>query len=308
VKPNDLSLARRDDAPGRRPPSFLAGRLGPAGSLAAVLALLASGHPLGAGEAEVNARWQGAWVVTRGAVRSDCGGRYTNNELRGDLVVGDGRFSLPPGELGQVAKVNVNRRRVELLVDLTEAVLAERVEGPFTLYDEAACRVELRLDRPEGGDEVIERALAAVVERHASVDAARESGLWNERRREDYPPDYEATLAEHAVWRAQQVNGEVQARLDEAIEETASLARGIDDEAEYLAGLAAGIDHGRKEYYDRDCAGLLSKSAYAVVDRPPSGQSGDWEEGYADGQRLLYFAEMAKRLRGCFVPPPVLAQ
>lgn len=271
-------------------------------ALAAAAVLVAA--PLAAAEAEINARWQGAWVLTRTAARSDCAARYTNNEVRGDLVVGDGRFSFAPGELAQVAKVNVNRRRIEVLLDLAATVLAERVDGPFTLFDEAACRVELRLPRSDGDDATIERSVAAALERHATPTAARDSDLWNERRRADYPDDYERTLEDYEIWRAQQVNLAVQARLDEAIDEAARIARRIDDEPDYLAGLAAGIEQGRGEYYGSDCSGLLSKDVDGTVDRAPSGRSSDWEEGYEDGQRLLYFTEMARRLRACFAAPP----
>lgn len=273
-------------------------------SLALALSALLSPLALSAGEREINAHWQGAWVLTRTPTRSGCNSLYTNNEVRGDLAVGNGSFSFAAGELAQVAKVNVNRQRLEVFLDLAETVLAERPEGPFTLYEETACRVELRIARPNGDDAAINVAIAAAVERHASVAEARDSEAWNERRRADYPADYDATLAAYEVWHAQQVNAQVQGRLDEAIEEAARLTRRVDDDPDYLAGLAAGIDHGRDEYYSDDCSLLLDKTAYGVVDGPPRGRPDTWEEGYGDGQRLLFFTEMAKRLRGCFVPPP----
>lgn len=271
-------------------------------SLACAVSLLPAG--LVAGEAEVNARWQGAWVVTGVPTHSDCAGRYTNNDVRGDLVVADARFHFAPGELAQVAKVNVNRRRIEVLLDLSEPILAARQEGPFTLYEELRCPVELRFDRPDGGDAVLDGLIAGSLERHTAVAAARDSSAWNGRQREDYPEDYEDTLADYEIWRAQQINAEVQARLDGAIDETATILRRVDDSPEYLAGFAAGVESGRAEYYPGDCGALLGRTVDGAVDRAPSGKTIDWQEGFEDGQRLLYFSEMARRLRGCFVPAP----
>jgi len=268
------------------------------------LVVALSALPLAAGEKELNARWQGAWVVTRAATYSDCGSRYTNNEVRGDLVVASARMSFTGGELARVAKVNLHSRRAEVFLDLLEPVLLERSEGPFLLYDECTCRVELRVPRDGGGDDAVDRAIGAFLERHATAASARGSALWNERQREDYPPDYDATLAQYAAWRVQQANLAVQGRLDEAIEETSRLVRGIDDDPDYLAGFAAGARKGRDEYYSSDCGSLLAKSVSDAVDRAPKGQSSKWNEGYDEGQRLLFFSEMAKRLRGCFVPPP----
>jgi hypothetical protein len=259
---------------------------------------------LAAGERELNQRWQGSWVVTRVATHSDCGSLYTNNDVRGDLVVASARMSFAGGELARVAKINLNSRRVEVFLDLLEPVLVERREGPFVLLDESNCRVELRIPRDGGSDSATDRAIATMLERHASEDSARSSALWNRRLRPDYPSDYDETLARYESWRVEQANLAVQARLDEAIEETARLARGIDDDPDYLAGFAAGARQGRDEYYSSDCGNLLAKRVGEAVDRPPSGHTSDWNEGYEEGQRLLYFTEMAKRLRRCFVPPP----
>jgi hypothetical protein len=269
-----------------------------------VLGLALATIPLAAGERELNARWQGAWVVARLVTYSDCGRLYTNNEVRHDLVVAKGRMSFPSGELARVAKVNLNSRRAEVFLDLLEPVLLERREGPFLLYDESACRVELRVPRDGGSESATENAMAALLERYPTEALARSSALWNERRRADYPPDYDQTLVQYESWRVQQANLAVQRRLDEAIEETALIARRIDDDPDYLAGFAAGAGKGRDEYYSSDCESLLAKSVGGAVGRAPKGHTSDWNEGYEDGQRLLFFSEMAKRLRGCFVPPP----
>jgi hypothetical protein len=242
--------------------------------------------------------------VTRLATHSDCGSLYTNNDVHGDLVVAHARMSFAGGELARVAKINLNRRRVEVFLDLLEPVLLERNDGPFVLYDESTCRVELRIPRDGDGDAATDRAIAALLERHATRDSAASATLWNHRSRADYPSDYDDTLAQYQSWRVEQTNLAVQARLDEAIEETASLVRGIDDDPDYLAGLAAGARKGRDDYYGSDCDTLLAKTVGGVVDRAPSGHQRDWNEGYEDGQRLVFFTEMAKRLRGCFVPPP----
>ena len=256
---------------------------------------------LRAGERELNAQWRGAWVLTRLPTQSDCGGRYTNNQVRGDLISSDGRVAFARGELGRVAKVNLNRRRIEVLVDFAEPILLEVADGPFVLYDEALCKVELRIPRAGGDDAQLVDSIAQTLERYTTPDLAREARLWNRRAREAYPEDYDETLAEYEVWKAQQVNAEVQTRRDESIEQAARLIRRVDPDPEYLAGFAEGVSEAREEYFGNDCAGLLSKSVYGFVEDAPRDRRSAWGKGYEDGQALYFHLEIAERLRGCYV-------
>ena len=278
-----------------------------AGALASVCFFLAAGAAGAGVESDLNRLWKGAWVVVGLETASSCSGSYTNNAVRGRLVSSKGERRFEPGELAAVHKVNVQRNRLEVFLDLVEPVLVARVDGPFTLYDESHCKAELRfeLERTDRRAlEALDAFLQTSFERYPSLDEAERSESWNRRTREPYPPDYDRTLAEHEIWKAIQFNGKVQTRLDESIEEAARLVDRVDDEPEYLDGFAAGVDEGRDSSWSRDCDRLLSLSEHSWVERPPKGSGDDWKDGYRDGQRLVFHLERARRLRDCFVPPP----
>lgn len=261
-------------------------------------------------ESELNDRWRGAWVVLRVAGYSGCGDGYTDNVVRGGLVSGKGSHRFDAGELAVVHRVRLKRKRVEVLVDLAEPLLAPRRDGPFTLYDELLCNLELELPRPPGpeGDrlETLDDRVLGILERHSDPDSARRSERWNRRQRQPYPPDYDRTLAEYEVWKATQINVAVQAKIDESLEEASRIVDRLDDEPEFLAGFARGVDEARDGYFGDDCGRLLELSRYSFVESAPKDESRDWRRGFEEGQTLVFHLEVGRRLRHCFVPvtPP----
>lgn len=134
-------------------------------------------------EDRLNSRWRGAWVIVNGELYSNCDSTYTNNRVSGDLISGNGRVALPTGELAKVRRVDVKRRRVDVFLDLKENVLIEYQEGPFTLYREASCRVELLVDTAgrtkKLGTGDIEVLFALLLERYARLADAEHSPNWN---------------------------------------------------------------------------------------------------------------------------------
>ena len=114
-------------------------------TLAAVTTLTAPAFAGGI-EKDINKRWLGAWVVTRSEMYSDCNAVYTQNRINGSLVSGRGARRFQPGELAKVTKVDAGRHRIDVRISLVEPVLLTYREGPFTLYDEASCRVELEVE------------------------------------------------------------------------------------------------------------------------------------------------------------------
>ncbi|MCZ6506987.1 MAG: hypothetical protein O7A04_02910, partial [Acidobacteria bacterium] len=256
-----------------------------------------------AGERQLNAVWRGAWVVSRIAAHSNCDGRYTNNQVNGDLVSGHGRQLFERGELGRVKRINLNRRNIEVFIDLVEPLLVEYQDGPFVLYDEISCKIELRIPRPPGNDVAFDAAIAAALLRHTSPSAAEASPEWNQRRRDPYPEGHEETLAEYEAWQAEQYNLAVQAALDESISTAARLMGRIENDTEYLAGFGAGIDHARREYFSDDCDTLLSMTRYGFVHNAPDGSSSGFEDGYEDGQLLFLHVERSAHLGDCFLVP-----
>jgi hypothetical protein len=267
-------------------------------------------------ERELKNRWLGAWVVISVESYSDCTGSFTNNRINGNLVKSKGRHAFPAGELAKVQKINAKRSRVDLHMTLAEPLLVPYQEGPFTLYKEARCELEFEVEVPRdavrGKDvDIVEDLLRMVLERHASEEQAMMSELWNEREIEPYPDDYDRTLAELAIWRAQSANVEVQAQLDRAYEAIDSLTDRLTGDPLYLAGFAEGVEQARSHELS-GCPEMLSidldNPPYhtPAVAEPPDGEQARSDRGLMDGRLLVYALELLRRLPGCFVPVPDL--
>lgn len=279
--------------------------------------------PAGGLEDALESRWLGAWVVTQVETYSDCMGVYTNNRVNGRLVSSRSGRRFKPGELAKVEKVDAKRSRLDLHLTLQEPLLVSRQDGPFTLYDEARCHIELEVELPRklvSKDDVngIERALSPILVRFNTVEEAQQSQAWNRRQREPYPKDYERTLAEHAAWRAQQTNAAVQARLDRARDEAARVGERLSGDDNYLGGFARGVEAARA-VNPGGCRDMLTRDLRPSAVRAPQGvpqalanlagksEEGRWASGYQDGQILFFSLDMLRRLPQCFVPVPEVA-
>lgn len=288
-----------------------------AAAVSAVVAVQAP-RPAGASEMErtLEARWRGAWILTNVDTYSDCAGTHTNNRVNESLVTSRGRMRFRPGELAQVVKVDLKRARLDLLLSLPEPILVSSQDGPFTLYNEARCLMELDVELPR---EVVSRsnldgidtALRPILMRHTSQDAAMQAKAWNHRKRDAYPADYDETLAEHAVWKAEQANAAVQARIDKAMAETSRLTDRVSADADYLKGFAAGIEAMRAIDLGR-CGDLMSRDFSSLAPAPArvavAGFAGEaanrYSSGFQDGQRLVFGLESLRRLPQCLVQVP----
>ena len=262
----------------------------------------------------VESRWRGAWVLTAVDVYSDCSGTHTNNRVNGTLVSSRGRVRFRPGELAQVGKVDLKRSRIDIFVGVPEPVLVSYQDGPFRLYDEARCLVELDVELPRSvvsKDDAngIDAALATLLQRFNSQDEALQAKAFNHRKRDAYPADYDRTLAEHAAWKARQANAAVQARLDKALEETARLTDRVSSDPDYLKGFSAGVEAMRAVDLGQ-CRELMSRDFTNIASAPQlaagfGGEAaGRYSRGFQDGQRLVYGLECLRRLPQCMVPVP----
>ncbi len=276
------------------------------------LGLSFSTAPAGDFQRELAGRWRGSWVVVEVGIRSDCGGMYTNNRLNGRRVSGSGTFALGAGELAQIDKVDLHRSRLDVLLTLAEPMRVSWQDGPFTLYRQAACRVELQAELPRsavaGGDvAAVERALSQALERYDARQEAEASRSWNERQVEPYPDDYDATLAEHAHWKAEQANAAVRDRIGQAQAETVRVTERIESDDAYLSGFAQGVERARDLVWPA-CDGMVGGGVEAFVSRLPAGEKTDaqrrHDRGFEDGQRLVVSLELGRRLPGCFLSAP----
>ena len=296
-----------------------------AGTATVLLALTLSGAAL-AGDTQdaVASRWRGAWVVTTAETHADCMGMYTGNKFSGRLVSSKGRWRFKPGELGKVDGIDLKRDRVDIKMTLAEPLLVSHQDGPFTLYDEVSCRMELQVEvardlvkgKDVGG---LDQNLRIVIDRYATEDEARASNRYNGRERDPYPGDYEKTVAAHAAWQARQTNIAVQARIDALVDDTSRIPERITGDPDYMAGFVRGVETGRSSRPD-SCPGLMSvgsgttrlSSGYQGAGAVPAGRGGTGEteaqarfnRGYADGVRLTQGLDAIRRLPGCFVPVP----
>ncbi len=256
-------------------------------------------------EDRLNSRWRGAWVIVNGELYSNCDSTYTDNRVSGDLIRGNGRVALPTGELAKVRRVDVKRRRVDVLLDLNESVLIEYQDGPFTLYREASCRVELLVDtggRTKSlGTGDIEALFVPLLERYARVTEAEHSPNWNRRARQSVPENYQQTLAEYRIWQVEQHNQLVEDRINDSVEQASRLLVDVSQDSDFGAGLGYGLA-AMKENIRGDCDRLVASNP-STYEKSYDAPNPTWANGYETGQHLGYYIELARRLRGCFTVP-----
>ncbi len=283
--------------------------------VAALACALAAAGPAGADlEDDLERSWVGAWVVAKVETASDCSGAYTNVEVRGLRSTGRGSRRFGEGELARIDKLNQKSDRVDLYLSVAEPVLVPRTDGPFTLYDERSCRVQLMVDVPKavlksGRLDEVDAALLEAVERHETESSARRSEAWNRRERDPYPRDYEETLARHAAWKAEETNRALAATRLAALDEAAQALSRVTDDPDYLAGFAAGVEAQRRRSAP-GCSSLDGSRFDGEEQRPPSDRRGSspgeraWQRGFRDGQVVAWATRAARAVEGCFLPVP----
>lgn len=253
---------------------------------------------------DLNARWRGAWLIVTGDIYSNCNGLTTDNRISGDLVSANGRFAFDPGELAKIRKIDVKRNRVDVSLDLNEPLLIEYQDGPFVLYREASCEAELEVDSGDSktkdlGVAGVEGRFSEWFERYARLDDAKQSPNYNHRLREDYPDDYDITLAEYQDWKIAQHDQLVADRIADSNEKTSYLLAQVRPDSQFGSGLSKGISEMREAMSD-NCDVLLSSSP-ATFGKSVEAPSEYWGDGYAIGQQLAYHIELSRRLGNCFI-------
>lgn len=264
-------------------------------------------------ENELRAVWVGRSVVLRAQALSNCDERYTNNRMRGMLPTSGGKHRFDTGELGRVDNLNLQRARIDLLVTLLEPLRVEFRDGPFQLYEQLECRVELEIPVPretvrKGAADQLDELLRGFLERapeHAPEHAtAQESPLWNRRRVEPLPDDHEERLAEYHAWKEEQHYLALRGRLAEALDRAEDIAAHADHSVAYAQGLVLGMrEFDQERRFSATCEELPGSRFSADWGRPPEElddhDERDWKDGFEDGQRLLFEIDLARRLERC---------
>ncbi len=281
---------------------------------ALVLGLALAGLPVDAGSFEdaVRARWRGAWILTEIETYSTCNGIYFNNDVSGQFVAARSGRKFEPGEMAKVDKLQVRRKKVELMITITGRTLLPRQDGPFTLYNRRYCQIELEVAMPRSllkSKDVaeVDRLLATLAHRFATQDQALNSSDWNGRETDEYPADYEMTLARHTIWRAEETNRAIDDQLDRSLLLANELAREVEEHPIYLSGFAHGA-RAMREWRERDCGRLVGSTAVTFRFKAPDEylENSTWCDGYHDGQALIYSLAMLSRLPACYVEVPEL--
>ena len=251
---------------------------------------------------------KGGWGVLELEVYSACGGTYSDNEVGSAGVASKARNRFAAGELVKIDDVKVKRQRVDLLLTLDAPLTVSRTDGPFELFDQRSCRVQLMVYVPR---ELVKSAnldaLLTEVKKHITLYASRDdaelSGDWNGREMEPLPDDYEETVQGHAVWKAEQTNAAVRDGIDHALSEAAEAVEDLDNDADYLAGFAEGAEK-MGDLTVTNCDSLLNLSFTSYRKNADSDKSRGWKDGWNDGQKLVFHVLLADRLRSCLVPVP----
>jgi hypothetical protein len=290
-------------------------RVGFSISIAAALLAVQGAAFAGAYENEVRGRWRGAWVVIKTEVYSSCSSGYSENRVSGNLVHSRSSRRFAAGEMARIEGVQVRKKSIELEMALTGMHLLPYQDGPFTLYTQRQCRLELQVNVPKStvkarDVETVDAMLQDVVERYPTEDAARTSELWNGREDDEYPADYDLTLARHAAWQAEQINLAVDGKTELAVDEAGAVTARIRSDPPYLEGFAAGAMKMR-QWRTTDCDDLLAMPFPRVRHDVPEEFAGEgfesWREGYGDGQLIVYSVLMIERLPACYVDVPVVS-
>jgi len=251
---------------------------------------------------------KGGWGVLELEVYSACGGTYSDNEVGAAGVASKARHRFAAGELVKIDNIKVKRQRVDLMLTLDAPLRVSHMDGPFELYDQRSCRVQLMVYVPR---ELVKNAdlegLLTEVKKHftlySSRDDAEMSDVWNGREMEPLPDDYEETLHRHAVWKAEQINAAVRNGIDHSLSEAAEAIDDLDDDTDYLAGFGEGAEK-MSGFSVTNCDSLLSVSFTSYRKSAPADKSRSWKDGWDDGQRLVLHVLLADRLQSCLVPVP----
>jgi hypothetical protein len=259
-------------------------------------------------EKRLESELRGAWGILEAEVYSACGGTYSDNTISAAGVASKAGHRFDPGELVKIDKIKVKRQRVDLLLTLAVPIRTSRNDGPFELFDERECRVQLIFPVPReqvksGDTKALLDTVRTTITLWPSLTAAHESEAWNGRELEALPDDYAEILQRHATWKAEQTNAAIRTGVDHALAAAANIAEDLSDDPDYLAGFAGGAEQ-MSSLTISDCSSLLSASYTVYHKDAAKDQPRRWRDGWDDGQELVFNVLVANRLQGCFVPVP----
>jgi hypothetical protein len=259
--------------------------------------LLASAAPAQAAAGdELRAELVGRFGLPRAPLASDCEATPTRSKVVSGRPTGSGLRRFAAGELVRVEEVRAGLLSgLEIELEVVELALVSWRDGPFEVFDQRRCRIELEFDVPREVRKDRARALAAtaaVVETFDDERAARAAG-WNGRRVEPYPEGWEETRREYEAWRVARRNEQVREKTEEVLAAADQVLRYMKNDADYLASFGAGARARTSDSWS-SCEAMLSASFSA------SGSGGEDYAGWADGQKLAWATRLSRALQDCY--------
>lgn len=261
-----------------------------------VAAFAAAGVAKADVEGDLRAALVGRYALAKGELVSECSDHFTDMKVVGGRLAGGTGTRFSSGELLRVDNVHVGALAgLDVNLSLVEPYRLAFEDGPFELFDQRRCRVQLNFEVPREVRKDAQKALAAVASVLELFDdaAAAKSAGWNGRKVEPYPKDWEQTRQEYAAWKATQVNRLVRAKSEQVLDQARRVLAYMASDDDYLWSFAAGA-RARSDSWS-SCEAMLGATFYST------GSGGKSSRGWADGQHVAWANHLAHALQECFV-------
>jgi len=260
----------------------------------AALCVIACMPSAAAVEDDLRAELVGRYALSRGALVSECTDHFTDMDVVGGRLTGGTGSRFEAGELVKIDNVKLGAiTGLDVNLTLAEPLLLSFEDGPFTIYDQRRCRVQLNFEVPREVRKDTRKSLAAVaavLELFDDAGAAKRAG-WNQRKVEDYPAGWEKTRREYEVWKVAQMNELVRQKSARLLDEAARILGYMPGDDDYLLSFGAGAK-ARSDSWS-SCEAMLGASFYV------SGSGGKSKRGWSDGQLVAWATQLAHALQGC---------
>ncbi len=247
-------------------------------------------------EDELRAELVGRYALAKGELVSECTDHFTDMKVVGGRLAGGTGARFAGGELLRIDNVSVGAiSGLDVNLTLVEPYLLSFSDGPFRVYDERRCRVQLNFEVGRDVRKDVPKSLAtvaAVLELFDDAGAAKHAG-WNKRKVEPYPKDWEKTKREYEAWKLTQVNAAVRAKTEGVLDEARRVLAYMPGDDDYLLAFGAGA-RARSDSWST-CEAMLDATFYV------SGSGGKSSRGWADGQHVAWANHLAHELQGCYL-------
>lgn len=247
-------------------------------------------------EAELRAGLVGRYALAKGELVSECTDHFTDMKVVGGRLAGGSGARFERGELLRIDNVHAGAiAGLDVNLTLVEPYLLSFQDGPFTVYEERRCRVQLNFEVSRDVRKDAAKALAAVAAVLDLFDdaGAAKRGAWNGRKVAATPADWQKTRVEYEAWKLTQVNAAVRAKTEHVLDEAKRVLAYMPGDDDYLLSFAAGA-RARSDSWS-SCQAMLDATFYST------GSGGKSSRGWADGQHVAWANHLALALQDCYL-------